>query len=172
MLIPNLELKNGIWRGRIELESWNRFFGCDKCFELNIGGDEKTEFVENKHKMAYEYVVSNQKKLLERVLSKLLVDYKDLQNAYGYEEDELAELMPEVININDFGELLLPKRVYSLNVEMENMSYFGFHFECNWDDEHGIGVMMHKDRIIKMGNSECAFLTWIARQDINQLGSE
>ena len=41
MLIPNVELINGIWRGKIQLDSWSNFFKDVRYIDLNIGGDSK-----------------------------------------------------------------------------------------------------------------------------------
>ena len=165
MLIPNIELINGIWRGKIQLESWSDFFDDYRCIDLNIGGDLKIKTLEEKHKSAYEYLVSNQKKVLDIILNNLIEKYPELQDEYGYDENELEEFMPNIYDINAFKSMLTPKRVYILNVENEGIAYMGFHFACTWDEEHDFGVMMHKERIVKMGYSECAFLTWIAEED-------
>ncbi|WP_207706271.1 hypothetical protein [Clostridium sp. HBUAS56017] len=165
MLIPNVELINGIWRGKIQLDSWSNFFKDVKYIDLNIGGDSKVEKLEESHKLAYEYIVSNQENLLNLILNELMGKYSDMQEEYGYDEDKLEEFMPSVSDIDGFKNILNPKRIYILNVENEGISYVGFHFMCSWDEEHDFGVMMHKARIVKMGSSDSAFLSWIAEED-------
>lgn len=49
--------------------------------------------------------------------------------------------------------------------ENEGVSYVGFHFMCSWDEEHDFGVMMYKEKIVKIGGSDSAFLSWIAEED-------
>lgn len=165
MLIPNVEYINGIWRGKIQLDSWSIFFKQDKYIDLNIGGDSKTEKLEEKHKLAYEYIVSNQENLLNLILNEIMKKYPGMQEEYGYDEDELEKFMPNISDIDEFKNILTPKRIYILNVENEGMAYIGFHFMCSWDEEHDFGIMMHKERIIKMGGSDSAFLSWIAEED-------
>lgn len=165
MLIPNVEFINGIWRGKIQLNSWSNFFEDVKYIDLNVGGDSKVEKIEERHKLAYEYIISNQEKLLSLILNELMERYPIMQEEYGYDEDELDEYMPNVYNIVDFKNILNPKRIYILNVENECISYVGFHFMCSWDEEHDLGVMMHKEGIVKMGGSDSSFLSWIAEQD-------
>lgn len=165
MLIPNVGFISGIWRGKIQLDSWSDFFKEVKYIDLNIGGDSKTEKLEEKHKLAYEYIVSNQENLLNLILNELMKKYPEMQEEYGYDEDELEEFMPSISNINEFKNILTPKRIYILNVENEGIAYTGFHFMCSWDEEHDFGIMMHKERIIKMGGSNSAFLSWIAEED-------
>ena len=43
--------------------------------------------------------------------------------------------------------------------------YLGFHFICSWDEDHDYGVMMHKERVVKMGGGDVAFLSWIAEEE-------
>lgn len=165
MLIPNVEFINGIWRGKIQLNSWSNFFENVKYIDLNLGGDSKVEKIEDRHKLAYEYIISNQEKLLSLILNELMERYPIMQEEYGYDEDELDEYMPNVNNIVDFKNILNPKRIYILNVENEGVAYVGFHFMCLWDEEHDFGVVMHKEKIVKMGGSDSAFLSWIAEED-------
>ena len=167
MLISNIEFINGVWRGKIKLDSWSHFFEDDEYIDLNIGGDSRVEKLEDRHKLAYEYVVSNQESLLSSILNELKKKYPIMQEEYGYDEDELAKYMPNVNNIVDFKNILNPKRIYILNVESEGIAYVGFHFMCLWDEEHDFGVMMHKERIVKMGGADSAFLSWIAEEDNN-----
>ena len=165
-MIPGMEQTNGIWRGKINLNSWNDFFGDNLIIELNIGGDKTVNNLETIHKEAYEYILHHQSELLENILLSLLSEYSNMQDEYGYDDDEIDKYMPSVNSINDFSKLMLPKRIYILDIEKDNLSYIGFSFSCSWDDEHGYGVMMHKNRVVKMGGEEIAFLSWVAEEDI------
>lgn len=166
MIIPEIEQINGTWRGEISLNSWNNFFGDNLVIELNIGGDKTVNNLEIKHKEAYEYILHHQSELLEKILLSLLSEYSNMQDEYGYDDDEIEKYMPSVNCIHDFSKLMLPKRIYILDIEKDNLSYIGFSFSCSWDDEHGYGVMMHKNRVVKMGGEEIAFLSWVAEEDI------
>lgn len=165
-MIPGMEQTNGIWRSKIILSSWNDFFGKNLIIELNIGGDKTVNSLETIHKETYEYILHHQSELLENILLSLLSEYSNMQDKYGYDDDEIDKYMPSVNSINDFSKLMLPKRIYILDIEKDNLSYIGFSFSCSWDDEHGYGVMMHKNRVVKMGGEEIAFLSWVAEEDI------
>lgn len=94
-----------------------------------------------------------------------MLNYPALQQQYGYDAEELEEYMPSVNCIEDFKNMLSPGRIYILNVEKDGIAYIGFQFWCLWDEEHGYGVMMHKERIVKTGGADTAFLSWIAEED-------
>ncbi|WP_455717076.1 DUF6985 domain-containing protein [Anaerosporobacter sp.] len=165
MLIPEVKQINGIWMGNVTLDLWNAFFGKESDIDLNVGGDKLIECLDTRHKVAYEYLVTNQNKLLEIILSALLVEYPTMQEEYGYEDEELNEYMPNVDNIQEFKEIMEPKRIYILDIEKDWMAYLGFHFKCTWDEEHDYGILIHKERVVKMGGADVAFLSWIAEED-------
>ncbi len=165
MLMQNFEFINGIWKGKIELKIWNDFFNQDEMIDLNIGGDLKITEITEIHKSTDDYIVCNQEKLLNNIIDELMKKYPKMQEEYGYELEEIEEYMPNVNKSEDFKKLLTPKRIYILDIEKEGVAYVGFHFSCVWDEEHDFGVMIHKEKIVKMGGAEVAFLSWIAQDD-------
>jgi hypothetical protein len=48
--------------------------------------------------------------------------------------------------------------------------YVGFSFGCRWDEEHGLGVMMHGTRVVEVGGADTAMLEWIAQRDAEKAG--
>lgn len=171
MLVPNVKQEDGIWIGNIILDSWNNFFDKTMDIELNIGGDRLIKSINSKHILAFEYLVENQEKLLQIILNALLVEYPIMQEEYGYEYGEKNIYMPDVENIQEFKKIIKPKRIYILDIENNGMAYLGFCFNCSWDEEHDYGVMIHNERVIKMGGGDVAFMSWIAEEDINRINS-
>lgn len=41
--------------------------------------------------------------------------------------------------------------------EKSRVGYVGLQFGCTWDVEHGLGVMMHNDRVVDLGGG-CVIL--------------
>ena len=41
---------------------------------------------------------------------------------------------------------------------------------CTWDDEHGLGFMVHGDRVVKLGGADTSFLEWVAERDVKASG--
>lgn len=48
------------------------------------------------------------------------------------------------------------------------MAYVGYEFRCTWDEEHGMGVMTHKNRVVAIGGADVSILEWIAESDLNE----
>jgi hypothetical protein len=55
--------------------------------------------------------------------------------------------------------------VLILPVTKDGHAYIGFECGCSWDNEHGCGVLTHKERVVKVGGADTAFLKWIAEED-------
>jgi hypothetical protein len=43
--------------------------------------------------------------------------------------------------------------------------YLGYELRCSWDDEHGLGAMMHGTRVVQRGGADTAILEWSADRD-------
>jgi hypothetical protein len=63
--------------------------------------------------------------------------------------------------------------IHILPVALDDVAYTGFEFGCNWDEEHGLGVMMHQSRIVefpehgigKVNGADLASEEWLAEED-------
>jgi len=49
--------------------------------------------------------------------------------------------------------------------DKDNFAYTGFELGCDWDEEHGIGVMMHKKRVVVIGQVYISFNPWVTTED-------
>jgi hypothetical protein len=48
------------------------------------------------------------------------------------------------------------------------LPYFGVEFHASWDTEHGLGLMMHGTRVVKLGGGDAALLVEYAEDDAKQ----
>ncbi len=51
-----------------------------------------------------------------------------------------------------------------------DLPYYGIMFDSPWDQEHGLGVMMHGARVVDLGGADTAILAWIATRDMAGTG--
>jgi hypothetical protein len=117
--------------------------------------DREVELV----RWAIEHAEDMQRSLLEA----LLEEYPNLELKYGVFVDE--ELLPEVSTAEDIRPLIGLHALHVHPVEKDGLPYVGFELGCTWDDEHGLGVLMHGPRVVDIGGADTAFLLWIARRD-------
>jgi hypothetical protein len=164
-MITNLRRDDLAWEGNIELVDWDAYFGVDLKLELNIGGDSKVDQIAEVHEKGYKYLLEKQLEILSSITNELFRIYPTWQEEYGYDEDEKENLMPNIDSKEDFKSLITPIRVYILDVEKNNSPYVGIEFFCKWDEEHGVGVLLHRNRVVRIGGAETAFMSWIAEED-------
>jgi hypothetical protein len=179
--ISNIKLVDDRLEGTISLPIWKTFqsrqgaYGSldsdessDGIFSISIGGDMVMDnpTITLDHVNAYNYLTTNSEQVYKSILTRLLSEYKNLQADYGYDEDDAKEIMPDVDSVDQFKNLIGLSHVYLMNVSKDGFAYVGYEFGCTWDDEHGLGFMTHKDRIIDLGGADKSFLTWVAEKDL------
>ena len=179
--IPNIKLIDDRLEGKVSLPIWKDFqnrqvaYGSlDESENLNgefgisIGGDMVVDnpTIKMEHTNAYDYLATHSEQVQNSILTRLLAEYKNLQTEYGYQEDKAKEFMPVVDKIEQFKKLIGLSQIHIMEVSKDNISYVGYEFSCTWDDEHGIGFMTHKQRIIDFGGADTSFLTWVAKKDL------
>ena len=47
--------------------------------------------------------------------------------------------------------------MHILNVAKEGVAYLGLEFGCEWDQEHGLGVLPHRDRVLEVCQADTSF---------------
>jgi hypothetical protein len=97
------------------------------------------------------------------LLDALLAEYPAIVEQYSdfVEPDQL----PPVNSIEDFRAIIGLTTVHLHAVERLGLPYVGFELGCSWDDEHGLGVLMHGTRVVEIGGADTAFVAWVAEQD-------
>ncbi|MHB8131598.1 MAG: DUF6985 domain-containing protein [Mobilitalea sp.] len=164
-MIPNLKKEDIFWEGSIQLDEWKFYFGTNLDVKLNVGGDNIVDKITEIHENAFNYFVAHQSNIIDLVINEVYLNYHSWQEKYEYDEDEKLSLMPNLTCIEDLKKLINPRKIYIMDIETDNIAYCGIEFQCLWDKEHGLGVMIHKSRIVKVGGADTAFMTWIAAED-------
>ena len=168
--VVNLKTIDGQFEGKIKLENWQKRFLMDLPIDLNIGGEAEIDKIEPHHIAAYEYLCEHDAEILQNILEEIFRNYETWQEEYGYNDasyEEKTYSMPDIENIDRLLSLITPKRIIILDIEKDGMAYYGVQFICTWDQDHNLGVMLHKNRIVDIGGDDTAFLSWIAEEDLD-----
>ncbi len=168
MKIPNISLNKYGYEGTIELQAWDEFLSdlngvYDLDISCNMGEDD--QIITQEQIAAYNYVIENQNNIRDSIITGLMKAYPEMQSEYDFDEDEAEELMPDIRDREDFKKLIGLYRVHILNVFKNGIAYTGYEFDCSWEEEHGLGVMMYQDKIVEIGGVDASFLAWIAEAD-------
>ena len=113
------------------------------------------------------FIIENPDKIKQSLFKALEIEYPKLKEMYGYDENEedSREWFPEINSIEEFRKVFGVGNMFVLLPHKERFSYVGLECGCTWDEEHGLGFLLHKDRIIKVGGADEAFSTWEAFKD-------
>jgi hypothetical protein len=124
-----------------------------------------TEPITDSERSSIVWVIENEASISKALLLSLLEEYPLLQEQYGYTGQEKTELMPDITSSEDLRALIGLHTVNVHPVQKDGIPYTGFEFGCTWDNEHGLGILMHGTRTVEIGGADSAVLLWIARRD-------
>ena len=108
---------------------------------------------------AYRYLKENESAVTESLLVGLFADYLQIRAAYDID----PEYIPAIERAEDFGRLIKPINIHINSESEDDFAYIGFEFDCLWDIEHGLGVMMHRTEYIGCNDAEAAWNLDLAR---------
>ncbi|MFM2386972.1 MAG: hypothetical protein RL660_1729 [Bacteroidota bacterium] len=107
---------------------------------------------------AIRYLVDHSVKVRDALFDGLLKQMPELQDCY-------ADAIPEIKNLGDFKQYIGLANIHVMPADKDGYAYIGYELGCDWEEEHGIGVMMHKDRVVEFGQADTAFNQWITFDD-------
>ena len=169
VILPELINESEPFIDDINLPVWVDFFG-EEAGELyyDLGGDDPKSRRSKNHKAGWQYIIDNQQAILSSILTELYKQYPTMQATYAYDGEQKRNSMPDITSPEAFANLLSPIAIHILSVHQNGHPYIGYEFSCSWDREHGLGVMMFKDRVIELAGADTSFLSWIARNDVKK----
>jgi hypothetical protein len=110
--------------------------------------------------VALDWFWRNQTFLHDALLEELLPYYQPIAENYAADE-VLRRLTPVVQDVDDFSTLIDLSYVRFFPFTKNSLPYIGFEFECNWDPEHGLGILLNGLRLVDIGGSD------VVKQDYN-----
>lgn len=185
---PPLKWREFAWEGTITLPSWagfqcrrspyrahNRRKPSDGAARLRVTvvgyklddaaerpAPDAAQIAAMQHLLDYEVIVAS------AVLQAIFERYPEEKEAY---EEACDDKLPEITEPSGLRSLMGLSDVHVLHVAKDNVAYIGFEFGCEWEEEHGAGVMTHLGRIVNVGHSDSAFVEWIAERDAERCES-
>jgi hypothetical protein len=113
-----------------------------------------------------EWLIENESAISQALFESLATDYPGQQDFYDYPGEEKADLMPDIGSASDLRTLVRLHMVYVHSVQKDGIPYAGFSFGCTWEPEHGLGIMMHGTRTVRIGSAaDTPFEARIAKKD-------
>jgi hypothetical protein len=174
----NLE-SNSFWTATKILPSWKGFqsrrgaYGSrdqssssDGSVEIStVPKRQRTTLLSGIEISSIDWIIENESSIFGALIESLVKAYPSLQEFYAYNGEKKTELMPDLKSSDDLRELLGLYIVYVHDLQKDGKPYAGFLFGCNWEQEHGLGILMHGTRTVEIGWAETAFVS-IPKDDL------
>ncbi|MDB5292235.1 MAG: hypothetical protein JWL69_3476 [Phycisphaerales bacterium] len=112
---------------------------------------------------AYAYLTENQAKVTDAVMKALLADYKKLRKGWLKHDPELE--LPEIETVDDMRKNVGLGTLHMHDIARAGHAYIGLELGCTWDEEHGAGVLLHKGRVVDVGQADTSFNNHAAIKD-------
>lgn len=114
-------------------------------------------------KATLDYLAAHQDAIRAAIIPAIKAEYdKALADSDAFDPEDLPEILPPVHSDADLLELVEPRSANIFQTTKAGHHYIGLEFECTWDDEHGLGVMIHQSKAVRHGGGDVAFLEWMA----------
>jgi len=171
-MFPEFIWEEFFWVTSAKLDSWDGFqiregpYGAisgdgmsDGLVHIVLIDDERDEgSVTEQELIPIKWVIKNEKNIHDSFINKLLEDYSNIrEEVLGWaSEDEANELLPPLDSIKEIKKLC---GVVNINVYPHNKlskPLIGVELGCTWEEEHGAGVVLHGDRVLKRGVADTA----------------
>ncbi len=175
----DLFMKGGSWATRLRLASWAGYqsrLGAYGSMDSEAPSDGSVEFIFAPEGRGVEPLTAPEQGLVswfEMHEPKISQAVKD--GIIRWCSPRCTERLLEFDFDDSFPsvdtEESLKKHVglYSINVHQIHHGgapYVGYEFGCTWEAEHGLGVLVHGTRIVRIGFADTAFLLWLAKKDM------
>jgi hypothetical protein len=106
---------------------------------------------------AYRWLKEHEPQVAAVVLDAAFRAYPDGRAEWlSHYPDEASDL-PVIASPGDLAAVMGLHDIHILATARDGAAYIGFEFGCNWDDEHGFGVLTHLDRVIEHGSAHVSF---------------
>jgi hypothetical protein len=137
----------------------------DGTFRLRVtvaGSDRLAPTTEQAN--AFQYLREHGLAIRDAILANVFAQYPQFREEYLDALDEEDEDFPEIAAAvlvldrpDQLAGLMGLGNVFLLTEARDGVGYVGFEFGCEWESEHGLGVLTHRARIIDVGQAPTAF---------------
>ena len=164
------------WTDLVQLPAWaglqlpDEAAPGDGAVEVRLmAADDKSTPPSPEQAAAYEYLVGQAPAVREALLAAVFEwyqeEYLSWREENDYDEAEAARNLPELSEPVGLAGLISLSNIKVFRTAKDGLSYTGYEFACSWEEEHGLGAMMHGSRVVEIGGADTAVLEWIAARD-------
>lgn len=120
------------------------FCGQEAEIALMISGEQIGEFSEKQY-ASYKSLIQNWNKIQQDVLQPILDYYDENYDAGLNENFPLIESVEQLIDYINLAGISVP------NSKGLEGRYIGLTFDCTWDEENGLGLLLIDEEVARVG---------------------
>lgn len=161
----SFQMRFPLWKGHQIIDAGRRRTTGKAKVHVMLSGQAPSE----EQASTYRFLLDNESTMASKLLTELFKRYKRDRSELEPDEDddeELARRMPRLTSKEDMVSIYELSQVHILPIAKQKAAYVGFEFGCEYDLEHGVGIMTHRKRVVASGGADHAFLEWIAERDV------
>ena len=163
---PRLKLDDDQWVGRDRLPSWSGFKGRPSVtVEVQRLDEGSPRPPAPEQVAAYQHLKANEQAVTDAILRAVVREYNTLRRKGYFDEDDEDVKLPDVKKPADLKRHVGLNGLHVLDYAKAGHAYVGFDLHCTWDDEHGLGVLLHKSRVVEVGQADTSFDHHAAKKD-------
>lgn len=156
-VFPELTWQDDEWVGEMTLDRWH-------TVGLSIVPDARNRPAEptKEQETAYQHLMESTLDVLAALVARLAKCYKQMRPRYlDFLGSKAARLMPEIKEPGELLRLIDLVHIYIHAESKDGSAYVGFHFDCTWEKEHGLGFIMHRNKVLEVDSADISF-SWSA----------
>ena len=165
---PNFFFDECFWCTNADLKSWASLVdGENTDFKIVFAPEGRDdESLKNEEKESIQWFIENEKEVFNSIIDRLFLEYpkireiqKDIIDPESFDKD-----LPIINSKSELTELLVLSDINIHQISKDSKPFIGIILECPWDEEHGIGLLMHGNNILEIGGADTAILLWKAKK--------
>jgi hypothetical protein len=185
---PPLKLDNDEWEAQFVLPSWveeprgnddsEEAELCNGCVSLSVeppwtkSNERILTHLLPEQIRAFQYLIDNEPAICQAIVQAVFTEYPQIKRDYEWTKEfheDWDDILPNLTEPQEIKDLICPCSVRVWDLHKDDFAYWGIEFGCTWDEEHGFGIAMHKDRIVEMGDGSVHFSSENARREGGQI---
>jgi len=108
---------------------------------------------------AINFLLVNQTEILQEMDNVLWQNWEGIKTNYDLHDVEDFPFAKDIHTKEDLKRIYGVGNIFIHLGHRDRIAYYGFECGCEWDEEHGIGFLMHKTKVIKFGGAELGFVS-------------
>jgi hypothetical protein len=166
----NFTFDTYFWQATPDLPAWTDFIGDDPVV-LIFAPEAREDAPLTAEEIALaQWVPANTAMQKPILLDAVLAAYPGFRQQFfeDYNIAENEEHLPTLTRVEDLPRVMTLTHITVHQISNKGVPYVGYQFECAWDEEHALGVLMTGTRVVEIGGADVTSLLWMAEDDLEK----